>query len=102
MALAKFITAQEKEDMLKYHKQGYSAREIAEILGRSYNSVRRVLIIANPASAPNKTEPTIIKEKMTYREMIKELYDAGYRIEDNELVCYQRQVVKLGDIVNNG
>lgn len=47
-------------------------------------------------------EPTIIKEKMTPREMIKALYDLGYRIEDNQLVIYQRQVVKIGDVVNNG
>ena len=34
------------------------------------------------------------------RDMIKYLYDRGYRIEDNRLVCYVKQTVKLNDIIN--
>lgn len=34
------------------------------------------------------------------RDIIKHLYNLGYRIEDNKLVCYVKQVVKLGDIIN--
>ena len=45
--------------------------------------------------------PTVIreKEKLTPREMIKSLYDLGYRIEDNKLVCYVRQQVNIKDIL---
>ena len=32
--------------------------------------------------------------------MIKYLYDRGYRIEDNTLVCLVKQKVKLQDIIN--
>ena len=49
------------------------------------------------------TESKKVEEKtkvMTPREMIKSLYDMGYRIEDNHLVCYVRQTVKLQDIIN--
>ena len=34
------------------------------------------------------------------RDMIKYLYDMGYRIEDNKLVCLVKQVVNLKDIIN--
>ena len=34
------------------------------------------------------------------RDMIKYLYNLGYRIEDGKLVCLVKQVVNLKDIVN--
>ena len=34
------------------------------------------------------------------RDMIKHLYGLGYRIENNQLVCIVRQVVKISDILN--
>ena len=37
---------------------------------------------------------------MTPREMIKKLYDMGYRIENNQLVCITRNVIKLNDILS--
>ena len=46
-----------------------------------------------PQPAPKATE-------MTPREMIKKLYDMGYRIENNKLVCIVKQVVNLQDIIN--
>lgn len=49
-----------------------------------------------------EVKPMIIyhPEKLTAREMIKRLYDMGYRIEDNELVCYVKQNVNVKDIIN--
>jgi len=35
------------------------------------------------------------------RDIIKHLYNLGYRIEDNGLVCYVKQKVLLKDILNN-
>lgn len=99
---AKHFTKQEKDAILQYHKEGYSNTEIAKFTGRSVAGVGRFITLTNNAYALKKAEPAVIKEPMTPREMIKALWDLGYRIEDNELVCYQRQVVKLGDIVNNG
>ena len=34
------------------------------------------------------------------RDMIKYLYDLGYRIEDGKLVCLVKQTVNLKDIIN--
>ncbi len=34
------------------------------------------------------------------REIIKHLYNLGYRIEDNKLVCIVKQAVNLRDIIN--
>ena len=34
------------------------------------------------------------------RDMIKYLYDLGYRIEDGKLVCIVKQTVNLKDIIN--
>ena len=49
------------------------------------------------ASGPDSGMPVL---EMTPREMIKKLYDLGYRIENNKLVCIQKVVVKLNDIIN--
>jgi len=38
--------------------------------------------------------------EMSPREMIKKLYNLGYRIENNQLVCYVKQTVRLQDIIN--
>jgi len=32
--------------------------------------------------------------------MIKHLYNLGYRIENNQLVCYTKNVVKIQDIIH--
>ena len=59
-----------------------------------------------PAGMVETKEPSVkIVEKlreMTPREMIKKLYDIGYRIEDNQLVCYVKQPVNVKDIITNG
>jgi len=39
------------------------------------------------------------EKEMSPREMIKRLYDMGYRIEDNQLVCYVKKTVKIQDII---
>ena len=61
-----------------------------------------------PESAIEKPVGIIVNGKerglpvmeMTPREMIKKLYDLGYRIENNQLVCYQKVFVKVNDILN--
>ena len=52
-------------------------------------------------SAPEKKEEIVSTSTMTPREMIKRLYDLGYRIEDNKIVCYVKQTVNVQDIINN-
>ena len=43
-----------------------------------------------------------VPRDMTPREMIKRLWDMGYRIENNKLVVITRTEVNLADIVRNG
>ena len=96
-----------------YYDEGKTGREIAEIIGRSTSSIYHIIynMRHNPAPSPEKHEAVgIIANgnqslrpvlKMTPREMIKALYDMGYRIENNKLVCYQKVEVKLQDIIND-
>lgn len=48
---------------------------------------------------------TPVKEKTLNdfppRDIIKHLYNLGYRIEDGKLVCYVRQNVNVKDIINS-
>ena len=57
----------------------------------------------------NKPEEPIVKQQLVKektlkdfnpRDIIKYMYDLGYRIEDNKLVCYVKQTVNVKDIVN--
>ena len=36
------------------------------------------------------------------RELIKNLYDRGYRLENGKLICIVHQVVNINDIIKNG
>lgn len=49
--------------------------------------------------------PPVAKKEKTLkdfnpRDIIKYMYDLGYRIENNELVCMVKQKVNLKDIIN--
>lgn len=51
--------------------------------------------------------PKPVKEKTLFdfppREIIRHLFkELGYKIENNKLVCYVKQVVNLDDIIKNG
>lgn len=106
---------EEIQTILTFIKDGYSAAEISDLTGRSKGAINTlaykvrkgqmaILLEENemektesttkePSTTPNKTN-------MTPRDMIKALYDMGYRIENNQLVCYVRQTVKMSDIIN--
>ena len=63
--------------------------------------------VAEEAIEETRVSPpkeTSVKEKtlkdFSAREMIKHLYNLGYRIEDNKLVCYVKQAVNVKDIIN--
>ena len=96
------------EETVELFNGGATMKEIAEDFGLSISVVKNA-IRRYRTSHPNeaqykhrKVEVKVVKEELTPREMIKRLYDLGYRIEDNQLVIYQKQVVKIGDVVNNG
>lgn len=96
------------EEIVELFNGGATMKEIAEDFGLSISAVQNAIRryrMSHPNEAQykyKKAEVKVVKEELTPREMIKRLYDLGYRIEDNQLVIYQKQVVKIGDVVNNG
>ena len=53
-----------------------------------------------PAPAPAPVKEKTLKDFKS-RDMIKYLYDMGYRIENNQLVCLVKQVVNVKDIIHS-
>jgi len=129
MARYPFWTDKEISELKSYLKDGLTQTEIAELMGRSFNSITkycnkhglssRKMKQNFPANVQAKIDnvvekkevPTTIvvsstpvKEKtlkdFQARDMIKYLYDLGYRIEDGKLVCYVKQAVNVKDIIN--
>lgn len=122
----KFFDKSEAWLIIELNKEGKSASEIAKEVGRTRASVQSFLdreyrdhhytkkfnldnvdaaaqkpIAPAPKfsmEAPQKHEERA--KELSPREMIKKLYDMGYRIENNQLVCYQKVVVKVNDILN--
>lgn len=105
-------TEDEIQVILDFIKEGHSPREISELTHRSRGAiytlaykVRKGQMENTPKketkSANYEIEGSVVKTKdiMTPRDMIKALYDMGYRIENNQLVCYVKQVVKVSDII---
>jgi IS30 family transposase len=97
-------TVDDIQTISRMNDEGHSAREIAEVLGRSAASVSVQIAKIRKGQRLNigKAETPVVTKvvEMTPREMIKRLYNLGYRIENNTLVCYTKQVVKLNDIIN--
>lgn len=106
-------TEDEIQIILGFIKEGHSSKEISELTKRSPGAINTLAYkvrkgqMANVPKIPEKKSAeyeisgSVIKTKevMTPRDMIKALYDMGYRIENNQLVCYVKQVVKVSDIV---
>lgn len=117
MARGKFYTTTELAEIKGYLKDGCSYEEIAELMGRSKKSIENTIqrqgwtrgrfnnnAVELPVQKQTIVEQTPVKEKtlkdFPAREMIKYLYNLGYRIEDNKLVCYVKQAVNVKDIIN--
>lgn len=100
-------TKEEDENILRLKEQGFSYRQISEVLKfRTERAIeQRYYNIRHTNDAPDRevlqpAQRRVTLEDFTPREIIKHLYDLGYRIEDGRLVLVQRTVVKLGDILN--
>ena len=110
-----------------YLKDGCSIAEIAELMGRSKKSIENTILrqgwtrgrfressdnavpvwkttVVETEQELKKNEPVPVKEKtlsdFSPREIIRYMYNLGYRIEDNKLVCLVKQVVNVKDIIN--
>lgn len=94
-------SAEDIQTIARMTDEGRTAREIAEHLGRSVGSVNNQIGKIRHGKRPvKKEENTPPLREMTPREMIKHLYNLGYRIENNQLVCYTKNVVKIQDIIH--
>ena len=119
-------TTEEIKTILEMRSRGCSYKEISEKTGRTPHALSQLVsndkrtgcysnLIAKKAElkvggikVAEVPESAIEKPKdesrpvqeMTPRQMIKKLYDLGYRIENNQLVCTIKQVVKIQDIIN--
>ena len=130
MARYPFWTKEEEAELRGYLKDGFSYEEIAELMGRTKMSVsnhakqkgwgvkqnkkqnfppnvqEKIDKVVEKKETPTTivVSPAPVKEKTLKdfqpRDMIKYLYDMGYRIEDGKLVCLVKQVVNLKDIIN--
>ena len=127
--IAQFKTT-EIEEIKGYLRDGLTYEEVGALMGRTHKSIENMAtrmgwtngrlggnqlksgrLPANRESLLDKREPVVekkeeapVKEKtlkdFPAREMIKYLYNLGYRIEDNKLVCYVKQAVNVKDIIN--
>ena len=125
MARGKDYTTTELAEIKGYLKDGCNYAEIGELMGRSRKAIEPLALHQGwtrgrfRESSDNvspvwkttvaetevkKSEPVPVKEKtlfdFTPREIIKHMYNLGYRIEDNKLVCIVKQVVNVKDIIN--
>ena len=127
MGRGKDYTTNELAEIKGYLKDGCSIAEIAELMGRSKKSINNTILrqgwtrgrfressdnavpvwkttVVETEQELKKNEPVPVKEKtlsdFTPREIIRYMYNLGYRIEDNKLVCIVKQVVNVKDIIN--
>lgn len=127
MGRGKDYTTNELAEIKGYLKDGCSIAEIAELMGRSKKSIENTILrqgwtrgrfkessdnevpvwkttVVETEQELKKAETAPIKEKtlsdFTPREIIRHMYNLGYRIEDNKLVCLVKQVVNVKDIIN--
>ena len=118
-------SAEDLKLMIDLRKAGKTYAEIAHVIGRNEKAISMKFYQMNKeakkkgkeqtqahaveqkpeerkpvgviAAGENKGMPVL---QMSPREMIKKLYDLGYRIENNQLVCYVKQKVNIQDIIS--
>jgi len=105
------FSQEEISTILNLKEQGLTYNDIAELTGRTTNQlhdlISRMKKRENPqpkeevrvsAPAPSKPEKTL--KDFDPREMFKQLYDLGYRIDDKGIYIMVKQYVNLKSIVN--
>ncbi len=126
MPRGKDLTTTELAEIKSYLKEGYNYEDIGELVGRNKKSIQNIVFryklksdmaIVTPKSeakkaeqsAPQKTivvsEPVMVSKEKTLddfpkRQIIKYLYDAGYRWDN--MYCMVKQKVNINDIIANG
>ena len=126
MPRGKDFTTTEISEICSYLKDGCTYAEIGELMGRTKKSIQnlvyrnrwtdgRIKTVSTTHEAldmvPETKTPKILVEDhspviektlrdFTPREIIKYMYELGYRIEDNQLVCIVKQKVNVKVIIN--
>ena len=105
----KKFTPEEDKMLLELRKEKMSYRDMVSLFdGRSAQALsQRYYNLTHSNEDPEREvlQPATQKQKtlddFTPREIIKHLYDLGYRIEDDRIVLVQKTVIKIGDIINS-
>lgn len=120
------FTPETIEEIKEYRKAGFTYSEISKIVNIKESTIRTYFcqnhittknetgkdttpvhedkpvinstVSVMPPKADTSSKPTL--KDFQARDMIKYLYNLGYRIEDNKLVCYVKQTVNVKDIIN--
>lgn len=119
-ANAKPYTQEELEQMREMRKQGATYKEIADMFERTKNAVmvkfsQMGWSVTNPSKAKRSQaeqpkELTTVPDKLVRklqlsdfepREMIKYLYNLGYRIKNNKLVFVTEKVVNMKAVLED-
>ncbi len=105
---------QEMTEIIKLRKEGFSNSEIAELIGKPRGTVSARISRYNNA---HPAEELVIDERKTTpahdkpaakpsldqfqpRDMIKHLYNLGYRIKDNSLYVMTLQKVNIQSVLS--
>lgn len=105
------FTQEEIQTVLNLKEQGLNFEVIADLTGRTSRQIKDLLFrlkkkeSAKPEEevkvsvpAPAKPEKTI--KDFDPRELFKQLYDLGYRIDDKGIYIMVKQYVNLKSIIN--
>lgn len=102
---------QEMSEIIKLRKDGYTSNEISELTGipRGTITARLSRMKANITSHEEETKQvkqvTVPQKEKTLndfqpRDMIKHLYNLGYRIKDNSLYVMTLQKVNIQSVLS--
>ena len=95
MRTSKHYEPGEKEKIFQMKEEGVALEDIAKEAGRSVAAIQSLLYKKDRRPEGMKDQ----KPMPTPREMIKALYERGYRIRNNELYVIREEKVNLYDII---
>lgn len=84
------------KECTKELQRGYSKKAYDKKHGKTVETKPSVQVAP---VAPSVQKPASLSD-FTPREIIKYMHGLGYRIENNQLVYYSKQVVNLKDVIN--
>lgn len=95
--IATLLGREEKDIKVKYRRIKAAAKKQTSV--KEEKVQKEVKPAVETTAAVQEPKWTSTTTELSPRDMIKKLYSLGYRIENNQLVCYVKQVVKVKDII---